>query len=62
MHTLKDTLLTPLGFQAQRCYQCRSRFYVFNPSVLRGFVKVLHGRIEETPRVAWHLQRDDSSA
>ena len=34
----KDGLLRVLGIHAFRCYICRSRFYLFQPSLLRSLV------------------------
>jgi hypothetical protein len=31
----KDSILGVLGFQPQRCYICKVRFYLFQPGILK---------------------------
>lgn len=39
--TLKESFLGCFGVHPQRCYMCRSRFFLFKPSNLRVFLAAL---------------------
>ena len=41
--TFKDTFLHKFGVRPQRCFQCRARFYIFRPTFLPAFFRVLAG-------------------
>src|ERR1700722_2540731 len=39
--TFRDTVLWTIGITAQRCFQCRRRFYLYRPVVLHSLLRAL---------------------
>ena len=45
----RDSFARKLGIHPQRCYMCRLRFYLFKPSLLRGFATALDRSFVSSP-------------
>jgi len=41
--SFRDSLLKKIGVTPQRCYRCRTRFYIYRPVTLHMFLKALVG-------------------
>src|ERR1700691_2015172 len=42
-----DLLLRKVGITAQRCFQCRRRFYLYRPAMIESIVRALAGPLTE---------------
>jgi hypothetical protein len=40
-HAFANLLLRKIGITAQRCFQCRQRFYLYRPAVIESLMRAL---------------------
>lgn len=43
----KDYFVRLLGFQPQRCYICKVRFYLFQPGILKTLMRADNAKVAE---------------
>jgi hypothetical protein len=39
--SFRDSFVGSLGFHAQRCYMCRTRFYLYKPNCMKNVLEML---------------------